>query len=280
MEGKKKSCIIFFNCHGSEIEVTLKRSKKFMNDFDIEFFPVQPYVNQPLKHQTIRKIYNADVLILQYITCPELKHVTHDIIKTYTSPKCKVIIVPHYTFAGYHHPFKFPAEFNTDKSKHELLKIFENIKPTYGKDGPQSCQEWWDNEIKEFKKLDDVATCKIFPVFLNNVKKYRLFNSFRYPTSFLFNILAYIWMQHIDVKYDDLVYEYSPFAFNVRVPILPYVKNELKLEFLDYCDNFIHFRGSKFYLIPYLLAKKELDVTINLLDKEHKDIIDKYKSFI
>ena len=41
---KKKNCVIFFDCHGKEINKYLFMNKKFKKDFNIKFITLNNYV--------------------------------------------------------------------------------------------------------------------------------------------------------------------------------------------------------------------------------------------
>lgn len=71
----KKLCVIFFNCHGGEIEKHLLSSIKFNNIYDIKFIPLYDYLldgykysnNEDLIEDDKKLIINSDLIILQHI---------------------------------------------------------------------------------------------------------------------------------------------------------------------------------------------------------------------
>ena len=69
-----KNCVIFFDCHGREINSYLCMNKNFKKDFNINFISINDYViknykffdNTKLDDKHIMLIENADILILLF----------------------------------------------------------------------------------------------------------------------------------------------------------------------------------------------------------------------
>ena len=93
-----KNCVIFFDCHGSEINKYLFMNKNFIKDFNIKFISLNDYVGKNRKFfddKHIMLIENADILILQVIEKDRGFLNNSEVIK-FCNSDCKVIKIPHY----------------------------------------------------------------------------------------------------------------------------------------------------------------------------------------
>ena len=201
-----KNCVIFFDCHGIEINKYLFMNKNFIKDFNIKFITLNDYVNQnkkffdntKLDDKHIMLIENADILILQVIEKDRNFLNNSEVIK-YCNSNCKVIKIPHYRNSIYEYkcienkinkydllgwrrngenswnlPKKNKGLNNINETKKNIqneIDIMNNFK--YDEDEMFKSMNY---KINEFEKMDSLSDIKMLDYFNNNFKKYYWYN--------------------------------------------------------------------------------------------------------
>ena len=254
-----KNCVIFFDCHGLEINKYLFMNKNFIKDFNIKIITLNDYVthnrkffdNTKLDDKHIMLIENADILILQVIEKDRGFLNNSEVIK-FCNSDCKVIKIPHYRNSIYQYKcienkinkyglglnsngensWNLPKKIKDLNNINETKKIIQNeidIMNNFKYD--EKSMSWNMNyKINEFEKIDSLSDIKMLDYFNNNFKKYRLFQGRSYPSSLFFfeltNRILYTLEYEHNVIFKDLY-----FAQNTGEPIPEYWYNFCKFSF-------------------------------------------------
>lgn len=213
---KMKNCVIFFDCHGMEINNYLCMNKNFKKDFNINIISLNNYViknnkffdNTKLDDKHIMLIENADILILQVIEKNRGFLNNSEVIK-FCNSDCKVIKIPHYRNSIYEY------------------KCIENKINKYDEDEMFKSMNY---KINEFEKIDSLSDIKMLDYFNNNLKKYRLFQGRSYPSSIFFFELTNRILYTLDYEH-NVIFEDLYFAQNTGEPIPEYWYNFCKFSF-------------------------------------------------
>jgi hypothetical protein len=199
--------VILMDCHGVEIKKYLKLR---LCDFVVNHISLVHYVNRKtgiyskrksLLTEHINLLKNADILILQVIE-KDRGFLNNCEVTKYSKPDCKIIKIPHYRNSIYLYKC-----LENRKDKQDLIKNWQlpnkikdinNINLTkqiisneidkmnnyrYDKNDMLTSMNF---KINEFKKIDNQSDIKMFDYFINNYKKYRLFQGRGYPSSRFF----------------------------------------------------------------------------------------------
>ena len=230
-----KECVIFFNCHGSQIQQQLLQSDIFKKMYNIKiifspnYLPKHKYENlDELTNEHKEIIQNADLVILQYIKNSTRKVIHHDYIKTLIKKDATVILIPHYSFSGYYYPYDFLQDdnINVNKTKEELQTYINNLL----KDKKEDIIKHMNDNLEHIRKLDELCDIKCYDFIKNNYKKHNLFYNRSYPTSILFHHMVKQILQilNIDNNIKRIVSNYARDNQNI---IYPQVKKILGLQF-------------------------------------------------
>jgi hypothetical protein len=249
MEIIKKNFLIIFNCHGNEYLNEFRKSKKFNEIYNSNSIYILLYLKDNLDEFAINLIKNADVLVMQNLKNYR-ETINNDIIFDLIKKECKVLLLPHYVFSGYHINYFLPDNFTQDKTDNELKKIINNFSINN-----EIIFSNLNNSLEEVKNLELSFDCAIsmYDELKENYKKIRLFNSRSYPTNMFFNIASKKILKILNI-YDDIEYFDNNFASSDRHPILPIVGKTLNLQF-DYLED-IRYNNIKINYIHYLLLNK------------------------
>ena len=255
-----KNCVIFFDCHGREINNYLCMNKNFKKDFNINIISLNDYVikknkffdNTKLDDKHIMLIENADILILQVIEKNRGFLNNSEVIK-FCNSDCKVIKIPHYRNSIYEYKCienkinKYDLlgwyrngenSWNLPKKIKDLNNINETKKNIQNEIDIMNNFKYDEHEmfksmnykINEFEKIDSLSDIKMLDYFNNNFKKYRLFQGRSYPSSIFFfeltNRILYTLEYEHNVIFEDLY-----FAQNTGEPIPEYWYNFCKFSF-------------------------------------------------
>lgn len=255
-----KNCVIFFDCHGSEIMKYLNCNKTFINDFNLKFIELNSYViknlksanNTKLDNKHIMLLSNCDILILQVIEKDRGFLNNNEVIK-FCKSDCKVIKIPHYRNSIYtykcienkidkydllgqhgekYSSWNLPKKIKDLNNINETKKIIQNeieVMNNFKYDEDEMFKSM-NYKINEFEKIDKLSDIKMLDYFKNNFRKYRLFQGRSYPSSIFFfkltnrilNKLQYI---------QNITFEDKYFAQNTGEPIPDYWYNYCKFKF-------------------------------------------------
>lgn len=231
----KKLCVIFFNCHGCEIEKHLLSSIEFNNIYDIKFIPLYDYLfdgykysnNDDLIEDDKKLIINCDLIILQHIKNYR-KIIHHEYIKSLIKLNCKIITISHYTFSGYNYPHNILNDefINENKSKYELETYINNL----FLEDKEKIIIHLNNELNHIKNLDENSDIKCYDFVKNNYDKHLLFYSRSYPTYILFHYISSEILKILNIN-DIIKPIWSSYASHCLEPIYPNIKKYLELKF-------------------------------------------------
>jgi hypothetical protein len=230
----KKTCVIFFNCHGSEITHQLLGSKQFSNIYNIHHIALYDYIkgykygnNDDLIDEHKHLIQNCDMIILQYIQ-KDRKVIHQDYIKSLLKTDCTSIIIPHYSFSGYQYPYDITKDDNISetKTKDELNNYINNLFI----DKKKEISLHLESELNHIKDLDVYSDISCYQFVKDNYNKNLLFYSRSYPTYHLFHFLSQKILDKIGIS-DIIKPIWSSYAVSSLGPILPNVKKYLELNF-------------------------------------------------
>jgi hypothetical protein len=261
----KKTCVIFFNCHGGEIVNHLITSEQFKTNYTVHYIALYDYIegykygnNSDLIDEHKHLIRNCDMIIMQYIK-NNRKVIHQDYIKSLLKPDCTSIILPHYSFSGYQYPYDIINDdnINENKTKEYLNNYINNLFI----DKSESIILHLDSELDHIKTLDNNSDIQCYQFIKDNYNKHLLFYSRSYPTYHLFYYIAQEILKKIGIN-DIIKPIWSSYAAHCTDPVLPSVKKFLDLEFevgFNYGCN----------LLEYIICCKRNN-TNSLLLKETK----------
>ena len=223
-----KSCVIFFNCHGGQIQNHLKSSKTFVSTYNVSYVPLYTYMSKELPDSVKLLLSTCDLLILQYIKNKDRKSVHHEYIQGLVKKTCNVIKIHHYAFSGYHfkHDIVNDTYINEHKTKDELDKYIENIHI----DSETDIVNNLESELEYVKSLDEMSDINCYEYIKQNYQKHFLFNHRSYPTYLVFHHISQEILRRIGIN-EVIEPVWSAYASNRNDIIYPCVKRYLKLEF-------------------------------------------------
>lgn len=264
--------MFFFNCLSTAITDQLKSSKSFNDNYNIIKIPLYDYLKGYKYENEIdiienhkKKIYNADILILQSLRTDRGFLNKENIIK-YTKSNCKVICIPHYSFSGYFPNFDIINcnNLNIEKNFEENNKYLSNILFDNKKDILLNL----DNELEHIKNLDLLSDIKCYNFIKENYRKKRLFINRSYGTNYFYNFLANEIIKKINLDIGYINTAYSNFAKYLEIPIYDNVYKNLEL---DFDNNFT--LPLKCNIVEYTICSK-------IMNYNNVDTRKKYKKFI
>tara|TARA_X000001036_G_scaffold438597_1_gene486888 strand:+ start:67 stop:915 length:849 start_codon:yes stop_codon:yes gene_type:complete len=262
----KKQCVIFFNCHGGELQHHLLSSKQFNNNYDIHYIALYDYIEgykyggkNDLIDEHKHLIQNCDMIILQYIK-KDRKIIHQDYIKSLLKPDCTSIIIPHYSFSGYQYPHDIINDdnINEHKTKEELNNYINNLFI----DKKKEILLHLESELNHIKELDVYSDISCYQFVKDNYNKTLLFYSRSYPTYVLFHFISQEILKKISIT-DVIKPVWSSYAQHCTDIIYPNVKKYLNLEFnikFNYKCN----------ILEYIICCKKCNTNSFLLLKETK----------
>ena len=230
----KNTCVIFFNCHGSELQHHLLSSKQFNKNFDINCIALYDYIegykyekNDDLIDEHKHLVQTCDLIILQYIK-KNRKVIHPDYIKSLLKPDCTSIIIPHYSFSGYHYPYDIFNDDNINEniSKKELQNYVDNLFI----DKEKEIILHLEAELNHIKELDTSSDIKCYQFVKDNYDKNLLFYSRSYPTYYLFHFISQKILEIIGIV-DIIKPIWSSYAAHCSDVIFTNVKKYLELKF-------------------------------------------------
>lgn len=301
-----KKFTTMMDCHGHEILKFLNQNKGFKEKYETNHISLNLYVmnseafclNDKLDDNHIKLIKETDVLILQVIEKDRGFLNNSEVIK-FCKPECKIIKIPHYRSSNYFYKtieflhnkdvimnysgtsqlWKLPKELskmnidiNIDVDKTiNVIKDKISIVNTYNHD-KNDMLKTIERYIEEFKSVDSLSDISMFNYFIENYKKYRLFQGRSYPSSRFFYELTNKILSLLNIKIND-VFKDLHYAFNTSEPIPEYWHkfNGFLFDNTYYtCGNIPITEYEWFYIL--LLSK----------NRQHKDVdeIEKYLKII
>lgn len=275
----KHNCVIFFNCHGSEIHKQLKLSYDFNEKYNVNYIALYDYLsgfkysnNNDLIFEHKELIKNADLMILQYIKNNNNNVISHEYIKTLVKNNTKIILIPHYTFSGYNFNYDIVNDhyFDTKKTKEELEEYIDNLFI----DKEKEIIENLNNELENIRILDNFSDIKCYDFIKENYNKKQLFYSRPYPTYVLFNYISQQILNILEIN-SNIEIIYTNYASHTLEPIFPVVKKTLNIQF-DIKFNY------ECNLIEYLICCKTYGIKNIILEekKGRKIYVDYIKKII
>lgn len=262
----KKTCVIFFNCHGGELQHHLLSSKQFNNNYNIHCIALYDYIegykyanNDDLIDEHKYLVQICDVIILQYIKKKERKVIYQDYIKSLLKPDCISIIIPHYSFSGYQYPYDITNDdnINENKTKEELQNYIDNLFI----DNKKEIILHLESELDHIKDLDACSDISCYQFVKDNYDKKLLFYSRSYPTYILFHFISQKILEKIGLN-DIIKPIWSSYAKHCTDFIFPNVKKYLNIQFdIDFNYNC--------NILEYIICCKKCN-TNSLLLKETK----------
>jgi len=281
-----KQLTIFFDCHGYEIIKNIMLSRELLSKYEVNFIQLNNYVvkgkvfskNNALDKKDIDILIKSDILILQVIEKDRGYLNNINVIK-YCKKNCQIIKIPHYrnsiysykTLEGYKDKYELIKNWqlpkkitNLNNQKETVKQIKKEIKKMnsypYNKN---DMDNYIKTQLEEFSRIDSLSDIKMNNFFLNNYKKYRLFQGRSYPSSFFFFELANNKINNIRIN-QKILFVDNYYAENTSEPIPNYWYKFNNFEF----DN-IHYVFGHLYVTEYewyyILL---LSNNINILSKE------------
>lgn len=263
---KKKTCVIFFNCHGGPIMKHLLTSKKFKNIYNIKYIPLYNYLDgyvygnyNNLANEDSIIIKKCDLIILQYIKS-ERKVIHHDLIKNILKKDCKIILIPHYTFSGYFYNFDIINDMfiNQNKTKNELNNYINQIHVNKKDNIIKNLQK----ELNNIKELDKLSDIKCYDFTIKFYKNKLLFHSRSYPSNYFFHHICNKIIQILNIK-DKIKIVNNNYFSHTNDIIYPQVKKYLNLNF----NIQFNFESN---LIEYIICCKNNNVNVLYLKNRKK----------
>lgn len=259
----KKTCVIFFNCHGDEIGKHLITSEQFETNYTVRYIALYNYIegqiygnNSDLIDEHKHLIRNCDMIIMQYIK-NNRKVIHQDYIKSLLKPDCTSIILPHYSFSGYHYPYDIINDdnVNENKTKEELQNYVDNLFI----DKKKEIVLHLESELDHIKYLDACSDISCYQFIKDNYNKHLLFYYRPYPTYILFHFISQKILEKIGLN-DIIKPRWSSYAAHFTNVIFPNVKKYLNLKFdvkLNYNCN----------ILEYIICCKKNDTTSLILQE-------------
>ena len=260
----KKSCVIFFNCHGNEIRNHLLMSNQFNNNYTIHLIALYHYIegykyekNTDLIEEHKNLVQTCDLIILQYIKKKNRNVIHHDYIKSLLKSDCISIIIPHYSFSGYQYPYDI---FNDDNIIENITKEdLQNYVNQLFIDKKNEILIHLENELNHIKELDRFSDVSCYEFIKKNYNKKLLFYSRSYPTYILFHFITQKILEKIKIN-DIIKTKWSAYAKHCSDIIFPNVKKYLNIQFdIDFnynCNILEYIICCKKYKINSLLLKE------------------------
>jgi len=262
------SCVIFFNCHSTEIKRQLDNSSEFTNKYTISIIPIYNYLYNGCYNDTtelvehdVNLISNADILIIQNVK-KDRGFLNFDKIKPYTKNTCKIIKIPHYTFSGYFsdHDVLNDKLFDINKSHDELIEYLNNLECH----SESYVLKKMELELEHIKELDNYSDIKMYDFVKNNYKFNKLFYSRQYPTMIFFFELVKEILKSVGIM-ENINSRYSIFFVNTEVPIFHKIHQILKLQFSP-----IENKSYNYNIIEYYVACKINGISAITFDRRAK----------
>jgi hypothetical protein len=246
----KQKLLVIFNCHGYEYIKQLSQSDIFCQKYDIYYIVIYNK-NAGTTEEDIELIKNADVILMQYIKNECSFH--HSIFLRNATEKCITLIIPHYTFDGYHPKFDINniSEFDPIKPKDYLKELLNS----YQLD-EEMIKKNLSDQLIHVADYDRNSSIKMYDYVKNNYKKHRMFQSHGYPTYIFFHFAAIEILKLLGI-YQTIIPINNNFANNYQYPILPCVVRALDLEF----DDLYEYDGIKYDITDYLIIAKNRGIT-------------------
>lgn len=263
------------NCHGHFIKRVIENhNHDILNDYELDhiFYKTDILVKKTFDDDQLKKISEADVLIIQYIKKDRgmLKHTY--IIDNLIKEDAKFLLVPHYTFSGYFYDNNLIDNVidNSDniKSSSDIDKLIES-NYNFEKD---NVIDYLNSELEHIRELDMLGDLNLFDFVKDNYKKYRLFQNRPHPNNLFISemtnqillLLGYDRLQG-EINNNILVSNHVGIIFDD-------VREILNLEF----DNQILYHNNKISLNEYFKIIFHENLGIVLPDELLKGIDKKF----
>ena len=261
-----KKCVIVFDCHGSQIKSHFENSK-FIDEYEIHHVSLNPYVNgnpsyinlTSYTNNDLKHIQNADLLILQIIE-KDRGFLNNDrTIQLNRVKTCKVLKIPHYRFNGYHiniYGYKDRYALRKDENnQHHFIKTdsfdtsIHKIKcliDTYEVPlEPSIVEKHINSAFEEFQQIDEMSDIKMYQTLKYSFRKYKMFKTRGYPSSYFFYNVAVQILKYLDIE-PDFNFIDTYFSNNIDVPIMNNYFTAAGFEF----EN-LHYIGSNIPITNY-----------------------------
>jgi hypothetical protein len=251
--------LIYFNCHGS---VLLEMFKKYLINKDFKIDLIVNYMNlnnKKISEDHLKLILECDIFIYQFFNNKfDSEYDSTNIIKLLKS-KCIVKKINYYRFSGFWYentcnPFyeyekwtfnkqsgygihKDFVNFESDNIV-EITKKIDSIKISSDFD------KYFEEQLNNFKLLDNNSDVKMYDYFIQNYKKYHLFHDLYHPTNlFFYEMFRQLILSLFNnlLTTDDnklLCLLISEELTNWATPILPAIKTHLNLNIPDRINVF------------------------------------------
>lgn len=276
-----KNIVIFSNCAGTIIMNMFKKHPFTRDRYLITCLANYENLNKENITGTHKNLFkNCDIFMYQPLNQKYIES-EYDIttIKKYLHDNCLILKINYYRFRGfwynseykpyrcykpYNRKFKFKdlkyygihdsfINFNTE-NKNEIIDKINNIQIS-----KQELMLFFNNCLKEFKKIDDNSDVDMLEYFMNNYKIKHLFHDPFHPTNlFFYEIFRQIILKldGYELKYED--YDFINLLNNIEMthsalPILPIVKKHLEMNLDEKVYVFFppEFEGKKIYMNVY-----------------------------
>jgi len=263
--------LLYFNCHGS---ILLKLFKNYFINTDYKIDLIVNYINlnnKKISEEHLKLILECDIFIYQIFNKNfDSEYDTTNIIKLLKSD-CIVKKINYYRFNGFWYentciPFyeyenwtfnKLPGyglhkdfvNFESD-SISEITKKIDSIKLSGDFD------KYFEEQLNNFKLLDNNSDVKMYNYFIENYKKYHLFHDPLHPTNLffyeMFRQLILIIFNNVLTNTDTklLYLLISDELTDWATPILPTIKKRLNLNIPDQIHVF-HFNKKRILMNIY-----------------------------
>jgi len=277
-----KNIVIFSNCAGNIIK----------NMFQKHFYTKDKYlVNHIINYENLNKdnidnyhislLNNCDIFIYQPLN-QSYTNSEYDItkIKNYLNENTIILKINYYRFKGFwydsdYNPYSSYKKFQFSTGKyygiHNSFIDFNttNINDVINKiDNIEISKDkfllYFNNELEQFKIIDNNSDVNMYEYFINNYKNKQLFHDYFHPT----NLFFYEIFRQIIFKLNnyELIYEDQYFLKLIddiemthwALPILPIIKNILELKLdeniyvfypPDYADKKLYINIYYYYFI-------------------------------
>ena len=250
---RRKVMVIFGNCHFQEIQRNIIQYNEIRRSYLPHYICINSYldIGRSLTDKTyfidehIKLFKNADILIYQNIETDRGFLNNKEVYKLIPS-NCIKIKIPHYACNIYHYSLYEEPFFNDmknevnkiknikDKVKHIKNYIDKLNNKTYD---TNKFDTFIKKSIEKFKLKDSYSDVSMYNFFINNYKKYQLFNLGWYPSSIFIYVLSKKILEKLNI-YQNLPF-YQMISNRTSLPI--YFSQHTNYPMFDYWYKYNNF---------------------------------------
>jgi hypothetical protein len=202
--------LIYSNCHGAIIKSMFETHPHTKDMFTINYVYNFENLDKQMSPSHKKMIEDCDIFLYQPFN-KQHTYSEYDItkIKTYLKPECIILRINYYRFKGFwmdseYKPFHSYKNYNfaPDVKYFGIHNSFINFKGTHEETveklnhiqiDNEKYLNYFKEELRHFKLIDDNSDVKMYDYFINNLKTHHFFNDGFHPTNlFLYEIFRQI----------------------------------------------------------------------------------------